>query len=88
MQRLATLLLVFGFLLSQLGLITHSYEQHDSGELCEICMVANHLDHGLAPTVTMLHSAVTFTPFNKVSPHVYQPQPLQVFAARAPPRFL
>lgn len=87
MKRSFSLLLVFAFLLGQIGLIHHVYEEHADEQLCEVCVTQNQQDHGLAPSVEALilsfkHDAI----FDSASLS-FQNNDNALFSIRAPPVF-
>lgn len=52
------ILLTLFSLLSQWAWIEHAYHGHDSGEICEICLIGQAQTHGAMPAALQLPSAL------------------------------
>jgi hypothetical protein len=88
MSRLFSSLLVFVFLLGQLALVTHAYEDHDSDTLCEICLTQSHQDHGLASSPPGWSLNSSYALVSETYQHDYSTPHIAHYAVRAPPAFL
>lgn len=82
------LLFLVGFLIGQIGLVVHAYEEHNSAELCEICTVSSHQAHALASASPewLIRSSYDFA--LPIKPQGYSTAATSHFSARAPPAFL
>ena len=85
MQKLFSLFFVVGFLIGQIGLVTHVYDEHEADEICEICAVSSHQDQALASApaewLVRSNSALAL----QLNPHGYSALRRSYFSARAPP---
>lgn len=88
MQRLLSLLFVTGFLIGQIGLVTHAYDEHDAEEICEICAISSHQDQALAsaPAEWLIRSSYDLA--LEANSQGYSTPRRSHFSARAPPVFL
>ena len=88
MKRFFRTFLVLSLLVGQLALIDHVYDEHDSEQLCEVCLTLN--QHGNAVLSSL--PGVPVQPQQQVVVTDIQQanlaSPITHFSARAPPIFL
>ena len=88
MQPLFSLLLAITFLVGQLGLVAHVYEEHDDEQLCEICITLKQQDHALASTAPTLQLQSSYELQTEKQPQGVLTFNIRPFSVRAPPIFL
>ncbi len=88
MRRLLPIVLTGFILLTQLGLVLHTYQDHNSNEVCHLCLASSQSDHALVSSPITLSVAGSFSLQAHLPQHPVTQQTVQQYAARAPPRFL
>lgn len=81
---LLTLLAVIT-LLSQWGVVEHAYHDHDSGEVCVVCLTASNHDHAITPSLPALPTMASFTIGEQLPQQVAARRTVRHYASRAPP---
>jgi len=83
MKRLHFIFFALVLLLSQWGSLDHAF--HDQDEVCDICLVAHSLDHGLATSVESVFSQPNHQLYIEIT-HVFTvADSVRFYPARAPP---
>jgi len=83
MKRLHFIFFALVLLLSQWGSIDHAF--HDQDEVCDICLIAHSLDHGLGTSVGPVFLQPTHQFYIEIT-HVFTAaDSVRFYPARAPP---
>ena len=88
MRRLLPIFLTLFLLLSQFGLLAHTYQDHQSNEICTLCLAAGQHDHALISSLPVLLSAGSFDLQEFPLQQVFTQRAVRYYAVRAPPHFL
>jgi len=89
MKRLLFTVLFVITLVTQWGLISHAYEEHDDEAVCEICVIANQHedDHLLVSSVNYELLSSSHRPQSLSSEKSLLQQQSLYYSVRAPPAF-
>lgn len=88
MRRLLPTLLAVVILLIQAGLAAHDYTDHDSSEICSLCLAASQHDHALVSSQPDLAVAGSFAQQEIATQQTSTQQAVHYNAVRAPPCYL
>jgi len=73
------------FLLSQWGLESHAYQEHDDGSICELCLVSHSHDDVLISSSSLNLQYFTRYLITTVAKHPLTLQTSRYYHVRAPP---
>ena len=85
MRHYLFILLAVITLLSQWVLVEHAYHEHDSGEVCAVCLVASTHDHAITPNLPAPSIAASFTIGEQLPQQGAGRRTVRHYASRAPP---
>lgn len=88
MKRFNLIILTLTLLLSQMGILDHVYNEHQSGEVCDYCISAPSLDHAITSSVQTDFSNNISQQHNKLTQQSLNASAIRFYAARAPPRLI
>lgn len=88
MHRYLITLLAVITLLSQWGWVEHAYHAHDNGEVCEVCLAANALEHTINPSLPLLPSIAVFVVSEPLPQQLLAQYKFHYYSSRASPASL
>ena len=86
MKRMKLIIFTAVLLLSQIGMLDHTYSEHHSGEVCDYCISSPSLGGALTNTAQVYTSFIATQQHTDLLQTPYSVKRYSSYTSRAPPR--
>ena len=88
MRRLLPVILTLFIFLTQVGLEIHTYQDHNSNDVCQLCLTGSQQNNALTSTPVTPSVAAAFPLQEAILPASKTQPVIHAYRSRAPPAFL